>query len=66
LAALAVVRRNATARLVVGGSLLLIGMMSFSYSPRGYGICTDEQVMSVAPEVATHTGAAGPRATAGN
>jgi len=49
-AALAVVRRNATARLVVAGSLLLIGIVVFAYSPRGNGVCTDEQVMSLAPE----------------
>ena len=65
-AALAVVRRNATARLVVGGSLLLIGIVAFGYSPRGNGVCTDEQIMSVAPEITTHTGAAGPRASAGS
>jgi hypothetical protein len=31
-AALAVVRRNATARLVIGGSLLLIGVVAFVFS----------------------------------
>ena len=48
-AALAVVRRNATARVVVLGSLLLIGIVASAYSPRGNGVCTNEQVMSLAP-----------------
>ena len=65
-AALAVVRRNATARLVVGGSLLLIGIVAFGYSSRGYGVCTEEQIISVAPEVATYAGAARPIASVGN
>ena len=65
-AALAVVRRNATARLVVGGSLLLIGIVAFGDSSRGYGVCTEEQIISVAPEVATYAGAARPIASVGN
>jgi hypothetical protein len=32
MAAFAVVRQNATARLVVGGSLLLISIVSYAYS----------------------------------
>jgi hypothetical protein len=32
MAALAAVRQNATARLVVGGSLLLISIVSYAYS----------------------------------
>jgi hypothetical protein len=38
IAAFAVVRQNSTARLVVGGSLLLISIVAFAYSPRVYAI----------------------------
>ena len=41
LAALAVVRRNPTARLVVGGSLLLISMVAYAYSPRVYAVSAE-------------------------
>lgn len=41
IAALAVVRQNATARLVVGGSLLLISMVAYAYSPRVYAVSAE-------------------------
>lgn len=41
-AAFAVVRQNATARLVVGTSILLIGVVAFGYSPRVYAVSAEE------------------------
>jgi hypothetical protein len=35
-AAFAVARHNATARLILGGSILLISLVAFAYSPREY------------------------------
>jgi Bacterial PH domain len=41
IAAFVVVRQNATARLVVGGSLLLIGLAAYAYSPRVYAVSAE-------------------------
>ena len=40
-AAFAVVRQNATARLIVGGSLLLISLVAYAYSPRVYAVSAE-------------------------
>jgi hypothetical protein len=40
-AAFAAVRQNATARLMVGGSLLLISTVTYAYSPRVYAVSAE-------------------------
>jgi hypothetical protein len=41
-AAFLVVRQNATARVIVGGSLLLISIVAYGYSPRVYAVSGEE------------------------
>jgi len=41
-AAFVVARRSATARMVVGGSILLIGIVTYAYSPRAYAVSAGE------------------------